>query len=272
MANAGAGLVQGINVAGSLSKSALNDASGARTQVASLAQGGFVVLTLLFLAPLFADLPQAALGAIVIQAVAFGLWKIPEMRRLWRLARAEFRIAAAALLGVLIFGTLQGVFIGVVLSLLWLVWRASHPAIPMLGRMPDGRLFRGLDEHAEATPVPGLVILRFDGPLFFASASSLRARVRALTTDVEPPVSAVILDLESTSNVDLEGSDALQQVARELNELGVAFYLARTKTSVRQTLENVGALDTIGADHVLPDVDAAVAAASTSPAAATGAG
>ena len=270
VANAGAGLFQGINVAGSLSKSSLNDASGAQTQVASLAQGAFVILTLLFLAPLFADLPQAALGAIVIQAVAFGLWKIPEMRRLRRLARAEFRIALASLLGVLIFGTLQGVFIGVGLSLLWLIWRASHPAIPVLGRMPDGRLFRGVDEHPEVTTYPGLVILRFDGPLFFATASSLRARIRELTTDIEPPVRAVILSLESTSFIDLVGSDALQDVARELKELNIALYLARTKTSVRLILERDGALDTIGADHFLPAVDAAVAAALREPAAPLG--
>jgi high affinity sulfate transporter 1 len=261
MANTASGLFQGINVAGSLSKSSLNDASGGRTQVASLVQGGLVIVTLLFLAPLFSNLPQAALGAIVIQAVAFGLWKIAEMGRLWRLDRVEFWLAAAALVGVITFGTLAGVFVGVTLSLLWLIWRAAHPAIPVLGRMPDGVVYRSVADHPDATTHPGLVVIRFDGPLFFASAGSLRARVRELIADADPPVRAVILDLESTSIVDLQGAEALLAVHAELTALGIAFFLARTKTSIRHVLDHDGAAAAIGDDHFLLDVRSAVAAA-----------
>ena len=264
MANTASGLFQGVNVDGSLSKSALNDSSGGKTQLASLAQAGFVILTLLFLAPLFANLPQAALGAIVITAVVFGLFKVKEMRRLQRLSRVEFWLAMAALLGVLTFGTLPGVFIGVALSLLWLIWRSSHPAIPVLGRIPDGEAFRSVENYPDATTYPGVVIIRFDGPLFFATASSLRMRVRELTREVEPPVKSIILDMESTNIIDLEGSDELREIAKELAELEIAFYLARVKVKIKRTLEMDGALEVIPEQRFHPTVESAVEAAQQS--------
>jgi SulP family sulfate permease len=262
MANAASGFFQGVNVDGSLSKSALNDSSGAKTPLALLAQGVFVILTLLFLAPLFADLPQAALGAVVITAVAFGMFKIPEMRRLNRLSRTEFWLAMAALFGVLSVGTLAGVFIGVVLSLLWLIWRVSHPAIPLLGRMPDGKSFHSVEQNPEVVLMPGIVVLRFDGPLFFATASSLRYRVLQLTRNAEPPVQAVVLDLESTNLVDLEGSDELQEIAKELNEEGIGFYLARVKDSVQRILAQDGVYEHVPEEHFFTSVDLAMEAAS----------
>ena len=258
MANAASGLFQGINVDGSLSKSALNDSSGGKTQVASIAQGVFVILTLLFLAPLFANLPSAALGAIVIIAVVFGLFKIPEMRRLARLSSVEFWLAMAALLGVLTFGTLQGVFIGVFLSLTWLVWRSSHPAIPVLGKTPDDSSYYSVENHPDAATHPGLVVIRFDGPLFFATASSLRTRVRGLTRDVAPPVTAVVLDLESTALIDLEGSDELREVAKELKELGIELHLSRTKVKIKEILVKDGVTEVIPEERFHPSVHHAV--------------
>ena len=262
MANASSGLFQGINVDGSLSKSALNDSSGGKTQVASLAQAVFVILTLLFLAPLFANLPQAALGAIVITAVYFGLFKVKEMRRLRRLSRTEFWLAMAALLGVLTFGTLEGVFIGVLLSLLWLIWRSSHPTIPVLGRMPDGKAYHNIENYPNAVTQPGVVIIRFDGPLFFATANSLRMRIRELTRDVEPPVKAVILDMESTNIIDLEGSDELREIGKELEELKILFYLARVKVTIKGILEKDGVLDIIPDERFFTSVASAVEAVS----------
>jgi SulP family sulfate permease len=264
MANAGSGLFQGINVDGSLSKSALNDSSGGKTQVASLAQAVFVILTLLFLAPLFANLPQAALGAIVITAVFFGLFKFKEMRRLRRLSRTEFWLAMAALLGVLTFGTLEGVFIGVLLSLLWLIWRSSHPTIPVLGWMPDGKAYHNIENYPDAITQPGVVIIRFDGPLFFATANSLRMRIRELTRDVEPPVKTVVLDMESTNIIDLEGSDELREIGKELEELKILFYLARVKVTIKQILIKDGVLDIIPDERFYPSVESAVEAVSLS--------
>lgn len=262
MANAVSGLFQGINVDGSLSKSSLNDASGAKTQLSSLAQGGFVVLTLLFLAPLFANLPKTALAAIVIQAVAFGLWKIPQMRRLWHVSRLDFSFAFAALLGVLTFGTLQGVFIGVVLSLLWLIWRASHPALHVLGRTPDGRGYLSIDQHADVITLRDVIIVRLDGPLFFATANPVRNQLRTLILEAHPAVKCIIFDMEGSNLVDMQGADELHELVNELNALGVDLYLARIKSNVQQDLDRYGALAAIGPARIHPNVDAAVTAVS----------
>ena len=172
MANTASGLFQGINVDGSLSKSSLNDASGAKSQLSSLAQGGFVVLTLLFLAPLFANLPKTALAAIVIQAVAFGLWKIPEMRRLARLFPARLRAGDGGAAGR---------------AHLWHLARRLHRrraviALACLACLAPSRS-RCWGELRTARAItapntiladhrPGVVIVRLDGPLFFATASA----------------------------------------------------------------------------------------------------
>ena len=138
MSNVASGVVQGIFVDGSLSRSPINDQAGARSQLSNLFQAALVVLTLLVLAPLFSYLPQAVLAAIIIEAVVIGRIDVPEMKRLLFLNRVEFVIAVAALLGVLTFGVFWGVFIGVALSIPWLVEVSSRPNIAELGRGPQG--------------------------------------------------------------------------------------------------------------------------------------
>ena len=182
------------------------------------------------------------------------------MQRPWRLSRGEFWMAMAALLGVLTFGILQGMLIGAVLSLLWLVWRTSHPAIPVLGRMPDGKVYHSIDNFPDSETNPGLLIIRFDGPLFFATASRLRARIRELIVDVDPAVKAVVLDMESTNIIDLEGSDALHKVVKELSSADVELHLARTKPEIMKVLEQDGVLDTLGRDRIRDHVHEAVEA------------
>ena len=145
MANIGAGVFQGMPVSTSLSASSLNESSGARTPVASLATGALVLATLVFLAPLFSELPKAVLAAIIIDAVVFGMIDLAELRRLRRVKRFDFWIAIAALLGVLSAGVLLGVVIGIVLSLGWLVYVATSPSMPLLGRQPGTQVFRDLE-------------------------------------------------------------------------------------------------------------------------------
>ena len=263
VANAASGLFQGISVVGAFSTTSVSVESGGKTEMASIAQGVALILTLLFLAPLFSHVPLAVLGAVIIEVMVFGLWKIPAMRRLWRLARTEFWLAMAALLGVLTFGLLQGVMIGIGLSLLWLVWRSSHPAIPVLGRMPDSKVYHSVDSFPDSETDPGLVIIRFDGPLFFATASSLRTRIRELIADVDPAVMAIVLDMESTNIIDLEGSDALHEVVVELRAANVKLHLARTKPEILKTLEQDGVLDTLGRDRLHDHVHQAVEATGT---------
>jgi len=258
MANLGSGFFQGINVAGSLSKSSVNDASGAKSEMASLAQGVFVVLTLLFLAPLFADLPEAVLGAIVIQAVIFGLMDVKAMKRIYRLNRTEFWVGIIALLGVLTFGTLQGVLIGLLLSLLVLIARSSRPDIPVLGRSPGTEVFHRLKENPDSETYPGLVIIRFDGPLYFATANALRNKIRKVTTDLTVPVTMVLIDMESVNYLDIEGCDMLNEIATNMKGVGVEIHLARVKQDIMKIINKVGVNQIIGRDHIHQKVVEAV--------------
>src|SRR5580765_4663509 len=154
MANVGAGVFQGMPVSTSLSASSLNESAGARTPVASLVTGALVLATLIVLAPLFSQLPKAVLAAVIIDAVVFGMIDIPELRRLYRVTRFDFWIAIAAILGVLSAGVLAGVVIGVVLSLGWLVYVATQPSMPLLGREPDTQVFRDIRENPDDQTYP----------------------------------------------------------------------------------------------------------------------
>ena len=155
MANVGAGVFQGMPVSTSLSASSLNESAGARTPVASLVTGALVLATLIVLAPLFSGLPKAVLAAIIIDAVVFGMIDVAELRRLHRVTRFDFWIAVAAIVGVLSVGVLAGVVVGVVLSLGWLVYVATRPPMPLLGREPGTQVFRDLDEHPDDETLDG---------------------------------------------------------------------------------------------------------------------
>src|SRR5436305_9848235 len=146
MSNIGAGVFQGMPVSTSLSASSLNESAGARTPVASLITGALVVLTLVVLAPLFSQLPKPVLAAVIIDAVVFGMIDLSELRRLRRVTPFDFWIATAAIVGVLSVGVLAGVVVGVVLSLGWLIYVATSPPLPLLGREVGTEVFRDLDE------------------------------------------------------------------------------------------------------------------------------
>jgi len=259
MANAGAGLFQGMPVSTSLSASSLNESSGARTPAASLVTGGLVLATLVVLAPLFSDLPKAVLAAIIIDAVVFGMIDVAEFRRLHRVSRFDFWIAAAALVAVLASGVLAGVVVGVVLSLGWLVYVATRPPMPLLGRAADTHVFRDLDEHPGDATLPGVAVVRFDGGLFFATAEALENRVRGIV-DADPELTALVLDFEGVNFIDAQGAAAVREVHNLLAAEGVALHIARAKPQVLRVLEADGALSRIGAGSVHPSLHVAVEA------------
>ena len=259
MANVGAGVFQGMPVSTSLSASSLNESAGARTPVASLITGGLVLATLIVLAPLFSDLPKAVLAAIIIDAVVFGMIDIPELRRLYRVTRVDFWIALAAIVAVLSAGVLAGVLIGVMLSLAWLIYVATQPPIPLLGREPGTQVFRDLGEHPDDETFEDIAVLRFDGGLFFATTEALENRIRSVA-DGEAPVRAVVLDLEGVNFVDSQGSAKLAEIHEFLAADGIELRLARLKPQVLAVLRADGVLDRIGLDHVHGNVERAVQA------------
>jgi sulfate permease, SulP family len=255
-------------VSTSLSASSLNDHTGARTGLASLTSGVIVLLTLLLLAPLFSDLPKPVLAALIIEAVVMGMMDVPEMRRLARVQPFDFWIAIAAIGGTLLFGVLAGVIIGIALSLVWLVSVATRPPMPLLGRDPDSRAFRELDGNPGDEQFPGVVILRLDGGLFFATSDALEDRVREVALST-PDVAGIVLDCVAIEFIDSQGTAKMHEILDLMEQTGVTLRLARVKPAVRVLLERDRVLVRVGDDRihegVAQAVEAQMAAASTRP-------
>jgi SulP family sulfate permease len=258
VANAGAGVFQGMPVSTSLSASSLNESSGARTPLASLITGALVILTLLVLAPLFSKLPKPILAAVIIDAVVFGMIDVRELRRLYRVTRFDFWIAVAAIIGVLSAGVLAGVVIGIVLSVGWLVHVAATPPMPLLGREPGTHVFRDLDENPGDETFAGVVVLRLDSGLFFATSQALEDRVRDLVQDGPAPVEAVVLDLEGVNFIDSQGAEQLAAILELVESDGATLRLARVKPRVLAVLRADGFVDRLGADRIHGNVQRAV--------------
>ena len=259
ISNVGSGLVQGIPVSTSLSASSLNDTSGAKTPVASLTTGALIILTLLFLAPLFSALPKAVLAAIIIEAVVMGMMDVPEMRRLHRVARVDFWIAVAAILGVLGSGVLAGVMIGIALSILWLIYISVTPLMQVLGRQPGTQVFRGVDDHPDYETYPGLLVLRFDAGLFFASADALEERLIKLYYEADPKPHTVVLDFEGVNFIDSQGAEKVAQLVEMATARDVELRLARVKTTVKDLLQRDGIVDRLGESRIYGNVYEAAA-------------
>jgi high affinity sulfate transporter 1 len=264
MANVGAGVFQGMPVSTSLSASSLNESAGARSPVASLITGGLVIATLIVLAPVFSHLPKAVLAAIIIDAVVFGMIDVHELRRLYRVARFDFWIAAAAVLAVLSAGVLAGVAIGVVLSLGWLVYAATRPPMRLLGREAGTQVYRELDEYPKDERFEGITVLRFDGGLFFATAEALDTRIREIV-EQGTALRTIVLDLEGVNFVDSQGSAKLLEIQEYLAAEGIELRLARAKPRVLTVLRADGAVEAITVDRIHGNVHRAVEAARAAP-------
>ena len=261
-ANLGAGLASGMVVNGSLSKTAVNGGAGARTQLSGLIVAGLTVVTLLFLTSLFERLPEATLAAIVIAAVV-ELVDIGSLRRLYRVyshrlgsiygfaARADFSAAIAAMLGVLVFGTLPGLAIGIGLSLLLLLYRASRPHVATLGRL-DGS-WVDTNRSPAARTERGIAVVRVESGLFFANADFVRQRLRdAARTGVR----AVVLDAETIPFIDVTGAQMLAELRTQLGAEGVTLVIARDIGQVRDVLRHTG--EATSTEQVYPTLDTAV--------------
>ncbi|GAB2915533.1 SulP family inorganic anion transporter [Streptomyces heilongjiangensis] len=269
-AGLGAGLSSGMVVNGSLSKTAVNASAGARTQLSGLVVAALTLVTLLFLTGLFEKLPEAVLAAVVIAAV-IDLVDISSLVSFYRVftrrlgqaygvaARPDFVAALAAMLGVMVFDTLPGLFIGVGASLLLLLYRSSRPLISELGRLPGNGHFASLDRHPDSRGIPGLVVLRVEAGIYFANAERIESAVRRAAA--REGTTAVVIDAETVPFVDVSAVRMLDGLTEELGSRGVRLLLARDVGQVRDVLRTAGA----GAElrHVYPTVRAAVDAART---------
>jgi sulfate permease, SulP family len=257
-ANVGAGLFQGFAVGASLSKSAAADEAGMQTQMAGMIAAVGTILVALFLTGFFTGLPEATLGGIVIVAVS-GMVKLQRIRQLWTLRRIDFMLALLALLAVLSFETLAALVFAVGLSIILLVIQAADAPVSRLGQQSDGR-YVSLSSHPDARPDPSTLIVRLDAEMFFANADSVIDDIHTTATEQEPKVSAVVLDLEATYDIDVPACDALETLAKQLKGAGIRFTLARVHPSVIDMMGKTGAADVIGRDNLFDDVDEAVRA------------
>jgi len=257
--NIGSGLVQGIPVSTSLSASSLNDDAGAKTQLASLTTGGVIVLTLLFLAPLFSDLPKAVLAALIIQAVVSGMMDVAEMQRLYRVVRADFWIAAAALVGVLAAGVLAGVVIGVFLSLGHIIYLSASPQMPELGRRPGSQVFRSVEDEPTVVTYPGLLVLRIDSAIYFANSEAPEDRLRELALASDPRLETIVINFEGINLIDSQGSEAIGRIFDLAGYNDIEIRLARVKGRVQRILESDGVIARLGADKIYGNTYEAVA-------------
>jgi len=259
-ANIGAGVLQGLTVTGSLSKSAAAEQAGGRTPMLLIVTAALVVLTTLVLAGAFADLPEAVLAAIVIQAV-WGMMNPGPLVRLRRARFGEFWLGLGALLGVIVVDIPVGVVVGVTLSFVLLIHRLGHPNVAVLGRPRSGVAYGDIDRDDDCEAVPGLLILRFEAPLVFANADIFTDELRSRVEAASPRPRAVILDCEAIADVDTTGDDALRGLHEHLATHEIGLLLARVNDNVREFMRRDGVLARIGDDNVFPRIQDAVAAA-----------
>ena len=259
--NAAAGLFGGFVVDGSLSKSAAADQAGQKTQMASFMLTVAVFITILFLTGLFENLAEATLGAIVIHAV-WHLIDLGKVSRYLKVRRDDFWAGLVAMLGVLLFDILTGLAIAVIVSMIFLVGRASRPNWAILGRVRDEEsddiAFQSLENHPHAETFPGLLILRFDADIFFANANVFRDAVRAAVAEPDPPIQVVLLDAESIFDVDSTALAMLAELRQELEAEGIVFWVARVKDHLMEELERFDAIEPIHFERMFPTVRAAV--------------
>ncbi|MFD8566974.1 SulP family inorganic anion transporter [Streptomyces sp. NPDC057694] len=257
-ANLAAGLFQGFPLSTSGSRTAVAERAGARTQLTGVVGAALILLMLVLLPGLFRDLPQPALAAVVITA-SLSLADLPGTRRLWRQRKAEFWLSIAAFLGVALLGVLPGIGIAVGLSILNVFRRAWWPYSTELGRVPGLAGYHDLRSHPRAEHLPGLVILRFDAPLFFANAKSFRDEVQRVVRQT-PQVREVLLAAEPVTDVDTTAADVLLELDTALQEKGVRLVFAEMKDPVRAKIEQYGLARTFAPDRFFPTLEEAVVA------------
>jgi MFS superfamily sulfate permease-like transporter len=255
-ANVGAGLFQGFPVSTSGSRTAVAEQAGAKTQATGLVGAGLIVVMLVLAPGLLQNLPNPTLGAVVI-AASLSLADIPGTVRLWRQRRVECLLSITAFLGVALLGVLEGIAVAVALSILNVFRRAWWPYQTTLGRVPGLSGQHDRELHPEAEELPGLVILRFDAPLFFANARTFRDRIRRLAA-ADPPPQWILLAAEPVTDVDTTAADMLAELDQELNAKGISLVFAELKDPVREKLERYELIGPLDPDHFFPTIDAAV--------------
>jgi SulP family sulfate permease len=256
--NVVASFFSGFPVAGSDSRSFVVVEGGGRSQMVSFSTAVLVAVTLLLLTPLFSDVPDAALGAVVL-VTASKLFDLKAMRRLWRVRRTDFALMAATFAGVLITGVLGGIIVGVIASLVETVRRTIQPRTAVLGMVAGAPTWRDVRHEGQET-VPGVVVYRFDAPLFFGNATVLREQILEQVSSADPPVHDVVISAEAITDLDTTAVEILERLLGELSDEGVTLSFARVRTPVREMMKTTGFEEKAGSENFYLTIEQAVRA------------
>ncbi|HEY3545320.1 MAG TPA: sulfate permease [Propionicimonas sp.] len=261
-ANLANGFLAGFPVSSSASRTVIGDSAGSRTQLHSLVAAAMVLGSIFIFGPVLAAFPQAALAGVVVYA-GLRLIDLAELRRIAAFRRSEIVLALITLIGVLVTGLLAGIGIAVGLSILDLIRRIVHPHDGILGYVPGLAGMHDVADYPQATQVPGLVVYRYDSPLFFANADDFLGRAMASVASAEPKPEWFVLNAEANVEVDLTAVDTLEQLRSSLEEAGIVFAMARVKMDLRDQLAAAGFVEKVGDDRIFATLPTAVAAFTT---------
>jgi MFS superfamily sulfate permease-like transporter len=256
-ANIAAGLFQGFPISASASRTPVAEAAGARTQLTGVV-GALAVGAMLLMAPgLLRNLPVAALAAVVI-ASAIGLIEVTDLRRIWRIQRWEFWLSMGCLLGVVLLGAIAGIGLAIGVAVIEFLWDGWRPHSAVLGRVDGVKGYHDITRHPEARVVPGLVLFRWDAPLFFANAELFRSRVLGAVADSPTPVRWLVVGAEPITSVDVTSADVLDELDQTLHEAGIDLCFAEMKGPVKDKLKRFGLFSRLGEQNFFATLGEAV--------------
>jgi MFS superfamily sulfate permease-like transporter len=256
-ANITSGLFQGFAVSTSASRTAVAEQAGAKSQLTGVVGAGIVAVLLLFLNGLLADLPQAALAAVVI-AAALSLLDLGALRRYWEVRRSAALLSLTASLGVIVFGVLQGILIAILLAVLLFFRRNWWPHGAVLGRVDGLDGWHSTEVFPDAQEIPGVTVYRWEAPLFFANAGAFRRQIRELA--LRPGCRWIVLQCEAVTDIDVTAAQALEDLDTELNDKGIHMAFVEMRSRLQDMALRYGLMDTLDADHFYPSMDTALAA------------
>ncbi|CAN1213174.1 SulP family inorganic anion transporter [Tumidithrix helvetica PCC 7403] len=255
--NIATGCFQGFSVSSSASRTPVAESAGAKTQITGVVGALCIALLLFFVPMLLQDLPHAALGAVVISAT-FAIVEISNVLRLYQLRRFEFFLSIVCFLGVALLGVIQGIFIAVGLALLAFVWSAWRPYYAVLGRVDGLKGYHDIVRHPEARRIPGLVLFRWDAPLFFANAETFNYQVMRSVADAPTPSKWVVVAAEPVTDIDVTAADAIADLDRTLQDVGIELCFAEMKGPVKDRLKRYGLFSKLGTENFFPTIGQAV--------------
>ena len=256
-ANLAAGFFQGFPVSSSASRTPVAESAGAKTQLTGVVGAVCIGLLLIFAPVLLRNLPHAALAAVVISACLARV-EVPGVKRLYRLRRGEFLLSIVCFLGVALLGVVTGIFISIGLALLAFIWRAWRPYAAVLGRVDGVSGWHDLSRHPEARRIPGLLLFRWDAPLFFANAQAFHEKVLRAVADAPTRTQWVVVAAEPVTDVDITAADALLALDSELHQAGMDLFFAEMKGPVKDRLKHYGLFARLGPENFFPTIEQAV--------------